>query len=271
MGFVQMNKIITILMTCLLLIPCHSASAQDAEMPDYDPRDLSGVWGATPSRGPRFNYGMEVPPPALTEWGMENLRMESITHPAVGDRNAIATLNGVPTNTLGGQYPGKNCEPLGMPGNLEYVEFGPFEFIHSRSDDRIIQMMEYHREWRTLWMSDEHSEDIYPSYMGNSVAHWEGNTLVVDTIGFNGLTQITQGVGHRPSDAFHLVERYSRVSYDRLELEMDLFDEKAWGDAGWTGLKKTFSLMLGEQLQEFICVPSELSEFDETLEQATVD
>ena len=103
----------------------------------------------------------------------------------------------------------------------------------------------------------------------HSVAHWEGNTLVVDTIGYNGMTQLTQGVGHRPSDAFHLVERYTRISYDRLLLEMTMYDEKAWGpDASWDGLSKTFALMPGERLQEFICVPSEFEEFDSALEES---
>ena len=258
------------LSACTLLLPYFSLAAQ--ENLSFDPRDLTGVWGALPGEPLNFNYGMQTPPPSLTSWGMENLRMESITHAAVGDPDAAFTINGVPTNTLGGQYPGKNCEPVAMPGNLDYVQFGPFEFVYSASGDRIIQMLEYHREWRNLWLDDEHPADIFPSYMGDSIAYWEDNTLVVDTIGYNGLIQITQGVGHRPSDAFHLIESYTRISFDRLQLEMTMFDGKAWGEGeSWSSLTKTFALMSGERLQEFICVPSELSDFDETLEQAIVE
>lgn len=255
----------------LLITGCLSFTGLTALAQDYDPRDISGVWGELPSGRPGFNYGMSTPPPPLTEWGMQNLRMmEGITHAAVGDPRATETINGVPTLTLGGQYPGKDCEPLGMPANLDYVDFGPVEFVYTRDGDRIIQMMEYHREWRTFWLDEEHPDDVFPTYMGHSVAHWEGNTLVVDTIGYNGLTQLTQGVGHRPSDAFHLVERYTRISYDRLQLEMTMYDEKAWGpDASWSGLTKTFAYMPGERLQEFICVPSEFAEFDSALEDAS--
>jgi hypothetical protein len=254
-----------ILATCLTL-PVMTVSAQE-----YDPRDISGVWGELPTGRPGFNYATSTPPPPLTQWGMDNLRMmEGITHAAVGDPRATETINGVPTLTLGGQYPGKDCEPLGMPANLDYVDFGPVEFVYTRDGDRIIQMMEYHREWRTFWLDEEHPDDVFPTYMGHSVAHWEGNTLVVDTIGYNGLTQLTQGVGHRPSDAFHLVERYTRISYDRLLLEMTMTDEKAWGpDASWSGLSKTFAYMPDERLQEFICVPSEFAEFDSALEDAS--
>jgi hypothetical protein len=52
---------------------------------------------------------------------------------------------------------------------------------------------------------------------------------------------------------------------------MDMYDEKAWGEgASWSGVIKTFALMPGERLQEFICVPSELSDFDSTLEDEGV-
>lgn len=267
MKFQIQKRYAGMLIGTFLLLPL-SLFAQNTEAPEYDPRDLSGVWGTVPGSRNNFNYGMQTPPPLLTEWGMDNLRMESITHPAVGDPNATETINGVPTNTLGGDYPGKNCEPLAMPGNLDYVAFGPMEFIYTRDGDRIMQMLEYHREYRTFWMTDEHSEDIYPSYMGDSIAYWDGDTLVVDTIGYNGMIQITQGVGHRPSDAFHLVERYTRSSFDQLDLEMTMYDEKAWGaGVSWSGLQKTFALMPGEQLQEFICVPNENDEFDNIIEQ----
>lgn len=264
MTLLTIKRSCSALITGFLLVPLASLAQ------DYDPKDLSGVWGELPSGRPGFNYNSQTPPPPLTEWGMNNLRMtEGITHAAVGNPRAETTINGVPANTLGGQYPGKDCEPLSMPANLDYVEFGPFEFVYTRDAERIIQMMEYHREWRTFWLDEEHPDDLFPTYMGHSVARWEGDTLVVDTIGYNGMTQLTQGVGHRPSDAFHLVERYTRPSYDRLHLDMSMTDEKAWGpDATWS-LSKTFALMPGERLQEFICVPSEFEEFDSALEDAS--
>jgi hypothetical protein len=265
MRCIQQKISATLALVGLLCSPASVLKAQD-----FDPRDISGVWGELPTGRPGFNYNMRTPPPKLTDWGMENLRMmEGITHAAVGDPTATETINGVPTLTLGGQYPGKDCEPVGMPGNLDYVDFGPVEFIYTKDGDRIIQMLEYHREWRTFWFQDQHPDDIFPTYMGDSIASWDGDTLVVDTIGFNGLTQITQGVGHRPSDVFHLVERYTRISYDRLQLEMTMYDDKAWGPgASWSGITKTFALMEGERLQEFICVPSEYAEFDGVLEDA---
>ena len=52
-----------------------SATFSSVLAQDYDPRDLAGVWGELPTGRPGFNYQMETPPPPLTQWGMDNLRM----------------------------------------------------------------------------------------------------------------------------------------------------------------------------------------------------
>jgi hypothetical protein len=59
---------------------------------------------------------------------------------------------------------------------------------------------------RTVWTDGRaHEEDPDPSFMGDSIGHWEGDTLVIDTIGISGALEIDTGWPH--SDRFHLVER----------------------------------------------------------------
>jgi len=55
-----------------------------------------------------------------------------------------------------------------------------------------------------------HRTDLDPSYMGDSVGHWEGDTLVVDVIGFNDETWLTASRGYFHSEAMHVIERYTR-------------------------------------------------------------
>ena len=87
-----------------------------------------------------------------------------------------------------------------------------------------------------------------------TVAKWDGDTLVVDTIGFNGRDLFSNNMGQRMSDAFRLVERYRRVDHDHLELDMTYYDSKAWGDKSWPGFKKYFKLQPADSpLQEYIC------------------
>ena len=68
--------------------------------------------------------------------------------------------------------------------------------------ERIFQLFDYHREWRVWWLNREHPNDIELTYEGDSIARWDGNTLVVDTIGYNDKTMITQNIGHKKAMFF---------------------------------------------------------------------
>ncbi len=57
--------------------------------------------------------------------------------------------------------------------------------------------------------------------MGDSIGHWEGDTLVVDTVGFNDKTEIN---GYQHTDALHIVERFRRAEYNTLQYEATLED-----------------------------------------------
>ena len=69
----------------------------------------------------------------------------------------------------------------------------------------------------------EHPDDMLPSYMGNSVARWDGDTLVVDVVGFNDKSWLA-GTGTFHSDALHIIERYTRVSPDVISYEATIED-----------------------------------------------
>jgi hypothetical protein len=109
-----------------------------------------------------------------------------------------------------------------------------------------------------------------PSFEGDSTAHWEGNTLVVDTIGYNGKTMLTQNVGHWKSDAFHLVERFTRVDHDHMQLDMTYYDPKAWGDKSWPGFHVYYKLTAKENFEEFICSPREYMEYNKRMKNDAV-
>ncbi len=78
--------------------------------------------------------------------------------------------------------------------------------------------------------------------MGDSIGRWEGDTLVVDVIGFNDKTWLDR-MGHPHSDALHLVERLQRASPDRLDIDMTIDDPKAYSKT-WTA-RRTFRLRPG--------------------------
>jgi len=92
------------------------------------------------------------------------------------------------------------------------------------------------------------SEDYDPTWMGHSVGHWEGETLVVDTVGFNDRGWI----GNYPrSEALHTIERYTRTDYGRLEVEFIVEDPGVF-TAPWVE-RMSWTLAPQEELFETVC------------------
>ncbi len=259
------------------------AKAASASNQPFDPHDIGGSWrGDAPHPGYRdwASYDQKVPEPPLTDWAKQHLLYKSISHDALGgtplpdkdrpghlcpnnqDPCYSADPNGVPTNKSDGEYPAKDCEPLSTPAMYDYASIGPMELIPTREGDRIFQLFEYHREWRTWWLNRDHPKDLDPTYEGDSTAHWDGNTLVVDTIGYNTKTMITQNVGHSKSESFRLVERFTLTDRNHMTLDMTYYDTKAWGDKSWPGFRKYFHRVPKEDFDEFICSPREYQEYN---------
>ncbi len=86
--------------------------------------------------------------------------------------------------------------------------------------------------YRVILLNAKHSEDPNPGWLGESRGHYEGNdTLVVDTMGFNGRTWLDH-VGHPASDQLHVVERFSRPTYGTLHYEAIIQDPKYYTHPG---------------------------------------
>jgi hypothetical protein len=252
----------------------------------FDPRDLSGPWLGDERTAKIQNFAIEdqtIPEPPLTEWAKQHLLYKSISHnPTSGTlmpgsdkpgfhcpngRGACFSVDsyGVIANVPEGEYPGRDCEPLSTPAMYDYPRNGSMELIFTPEGDRVFQFFEYHREWRTFWMNREHPKDLDLTYEGDSTAHWDGNDLIVDTIGYNDKTMITQGVGHKKSDAFRLEERFHRVDRDHMVIDMNYYDPKAWGDKNWPGFRKYYHRVAKEDFLEFICSPRAYRDYDNVI------
>jgi hypothetical protein len=88
--------------------------------------------------------------------------------------------------------------------------------------------------WQQIHMDrKEHPKNLQPSWYGDAIGHWEGDTLVVDTVGFNERFWLTrEGVPH--TSKLHLIERISRPSFDQLRYEATVDDPGAYTKT-WSG------------------------------------
>jgi len=96
----------------------------------------------------------------------------------------------------------------------------------------------------------KHPDDEEPSWYGHSVGHWEGDTLVVETVGFNDLFWF-DFVGHPHTTQLRTVERYTRTKMGELEVVTTVEDPGAYAKPFTVKFRHT--LRPGWELMEYIC------------------
>jgi hypothetical protein len=105
--------------------------------------------------------------------------------------------------------------------------------------------------FRTIYMDGKpHPKDLVPSYYGDSRGHWEGDTLVVDTIGFNeGFWMDRAGSPH--TEKLHFIERFTRTDFNNLKYEVTVDDPGAY-TATWSN---SFQMRwnANQELFEYVC------------------
>jgi len=140
---------------------------------------------------------------------------------------------------------GEVCLPRGVPDTIG--EPYPIQIV--QTPKQVVILYEAGGYFRVIPTDGRgHSKDLDPTWMGNSVGHWEGDTLVVDVIGVNDKV----GVGdYRHTTAYHLVERFERTRFDTLKYSATIEDPNVFA-APWTEVG-TFTLHPEWDIQEYIC------------------
>lgn len=140
--------------------------------------------------------------------------------------------------------PSAGARPFLTPYGTEILELPDLERIY------IFDVGGPHT-WRTIYMDGRtHPEDLEPSYLGHSIGWWEGDTLVIETVGYNEGAWIgRRGLPH--TEATRTLERLTRVAYDEIDYKITVYDDTAY-TGPWTG---GFPLRWGEgtELFEYIC------------------
>src|SRR6476661_2389960 len=125
--------------------------------------------------------------------------------------------------TLSKDDPEGHCLPAGVPRISPF----PQKFVQTPTLVVILDEGNVH-SYRQLFLDGRgHPKDLEPLWMGDSIAKWEGDTLVVDSIGFNDKTWLNgQGVPH--SEELHVIERYRRPDLGHLQVDITMEDPKAF-------------------------------------------
>src|SRR5881296_3438916 len=144
--------------------------------------------------------------------------------------------------------PEVKCYLPGVP-RANYMP-SPFQII--QTPKYIMMVYTFARAVRTIYM-DDHKEAPADSWMGWSNGRWEGETLVVDTTGFNDQTWFDRA-GNFHSDALHVVERYTATSPDHLLYEATIEDPKVFTRPWKISMPLYRRIEKNTQIMEFKCV-----------------
>ena len=127
--------------------------------------------------------------------------------------------------------PHTRCKPSGG-ARMFHTPYG-FEIL-DLIDEVIFVSVGAPHSWRVVHMDGrEHPADPTPSWFGHSVGHWEGDTLVIDTVGFNDKFWMTrEGLPH--TTQLHTIERLSRPDFNTLRYEVTIDDPGAYTEI-WSG------------------------------------
>ena len=140
------------------------------------------------------------------------------------------------------------CYLPGVP-RATYMPY-PFQILESTS--AIFMAYEYDGATRDIYMKDPGPAPV-DSWMGQSVGHWDGDTLVVDVTGFNDSSWFDRA-GDFHSDSLHVVERYTRTAPDVISYEATIEDPKVFSKPWKISMPLYRRLEKNAQLMDFKCV-----------------
>jgi hypothetical protein len=195
--------------------------ASIAKLPDW-----SGLWEPTFARG-AGNQGPQLTPPY--EAKLEKYRAEQ--------------KSGEIQDT-----PSANCVPPGLPGIM--TQPYPIEFLFTPG--KVTVLIEAYSQWRQIFTDGRaHPESPDLTFNGHSIGHWEGDTLVVDSVAFSPDVPMGGQYGMEHSEKMRIVERMRKNDKDQLEIETTIYDPEALVKP-WT-TKRVYGHHPDWTLAEYVC------------------
>jgi hypothetical protein len=140
-----------------------------------------------------------------------------------------------------------HCLPPGLTRAINTPD--PIQI--SQTKDNVVILFEGFSSFITVHTDGRpHPKNIEPTWFGNSAGRWEGDTLVIDTIGFNDKTRLDT-IGHVHSDQMHVVQRFTRKDATHIAFEITVEDPVMYTQP-FTNVR-TFTLQPKWDLMEYVC------------------
>lgn len=246
------------------------ASAQTAQVPDFSSGDF-----------PWVTKGGYLPPPTglgpltVDKAKAVTVRIPNNTGAVVESQRRVADLNNpnlkpwvvdhlrkANEEELAGKlrYSARaSCKPGGVPDFLVYA--GAFQPIYIfQMPDRIVMINQGNTEVRHIYLNVPHTQNPKPSWYGDSIGRYEGDELVIDTIGFNDKTFVDESFNLPHTTQLHVVERY-KLSDEGKALEVTFtIDDPGAFNAPWSGIVRFRRTTSEDRVEEQPCADQNVGE-----------
>jgi hypothetical protein len=145
----------------------------------------------------------------------------------------------------------ERCWPAGVPGFTVYTRVQPIHFYQTKKEVTIVN--ELNTQIRHVYMDVPHSKNPGHSWYGESVGHYEGDELVVDTVGLNDKTYV-DNYRTPHTDQIHVVERWKLIEGGNILQATVTVDDPGAFNMAWTGVQRW--KRIARPLEEYLCEPS---------------
>jgi hypothetical protein len=254
----------------LIAAPTASAPAQNASPPDFS-SNFTG-WVGLNGGGPSYeSVPGRVPGPIVSDPAhpfvpngqaqQPSFRIADLSNP-----NLMPWVKERMKNDIDELLAGKksaftaqsSCVPSGVPFFMGYG--GPDPIIFVQTPTEIWMVWTEDNQLRRVYMNVPHSKNLKPSWYGESVGHYEGDTLVIDTIGMNDKTVVD--IYRTPhTEALHVVERWSMIDNGQTMEAVFTVDDSGAFYQPWTA-KRRYRRVQQSEFIEKICAENNTNLFD---------
>jgi hypothetical protein len=222
---VSLAAALSFALSALVLAQNAEKSAAEPESKPAPVHDISGTWALRAPRGAGFgwyNYALMSDEPPMTPWAEEKFKQN---RPSFG-----------PHPQEDSNDPAYSCLPNGVPRVYAAVQ----------ASMQIVQLpartiMLFGRGLREIYTDGRgHPKESHPLWMGHSIGRWDVDTFVIDTVDISDVNWLDR-MGHPHSNRLHLIERFRRVDYDTMTLDLTIDDPIAFTRT-WNATQRTFRL-----------------------------
>jgi len=214
--------------------------------------DLSGVWHTHPTSLEEFKRLLGE---GATVGNVPGMEIDTISKYALnilidfkpGESPIRPEAEAIFRSRKATEFPPTSCLPAGLP--FAHLVSEPTKLVQT---PRLIVILYEGDTPRQIYMDGRElpKEFDQPTWMGYSVGKWQGDTLVVETAGFNDKSWL-DGMGHPHSDALRVTERYHRRDFGHLDVEMAFDDPKMYTRP--FSIKLTEDLWPDSDIFEYLC------------------